>query len=598
MNCTPQLNLRIEEQLASGSCGPVWRGVLLDSNKPVAVKEIVGSEAIEACRAECSTLLTVNGDRIVPFVGTSETQVPQHHFYLLTELATGGSLARALQSHPKRNDLATLVGWALDVVAALESLHSRTPPVLHLGVKPQNVLLFENDVAKLCDFHLSRITAHIQTTAHGSLGAIRYAAPEQPPLAVDTEPSPATDVYGLGGVLYMMALKVEPWENVRFSSMARKKMERIALPFPLPDGLHGGLAALAAECLNPVPAARPTLQQVAGRLSALREVARAESVLTAKEALMDLTQLQEREVDKLRADLSTALSEVDRLKREAAAVSQSQLAIKQVLALRGGLVAWPSDITDECASAIATSLFEIGGSFQNSDRKVKGYELKSVEIIHNPTLSNGFACECDRFKLLRQNNPTLFHHKYDGDEQYQAIRILKTLFHPVLPGVCVGPRTLTVYHGCRASVARKIAQAGFVTLSSTDDGFFGNGIYVTPNAEYACGYASGKLTPSSPPEPHSADHPDWFSVVLSAAVVSLVYPVTRQKDYLPGKNKSTWFGMPLNSGYDAHFALVEKANGFQATDPANAQYGELCLSQCAALSPLAILWVSRAIEKK
>ena len=52
-----------------------------------------------------------------------------------------------------------------------------------------------------------------------------------------------------------------------------------------------------------------------------------------------------------------------------------------------------------------------------------------------------------------------------------------------------GGGSLIVYHGCSASAARSIAEHGFVRSPQRDDGYFGRGIYATPNAEYACLYA-------------------------------------------------------------------------------------------------------------
>ena len=186
----------------------------------------------------------------------------------------------------------------------------------------------------------------------------------------------------------------------------------------------------------------------------------------------------------------------------------------------------------------------------------------------------------------------MFHHECRNEEQREVLGVLKALFHPVLAAARHDPRTLTVYHGCRASVARKIVDAGFVALSSNDSGYFGRGIYVTPNAEYACNHATGAFGPK---EAHSPAHPGWFAVLLCTAVVGFVYPVTRQIDYQPPSplGHSNLFGKPLNPRYDAHFALVHHINSCEAAEvPGTAPYGELCVSQCDALLPLAILWVS------
>ena len=266
----------------------------------------------------------------------------------------------------------------------------------------------------------------------------------------------------------------------------------------------------------------------------------------------------------------------------------------QVLSLRSAPVAWPSDMSDECAAAVARSLYALSGSFQTPTRQVCGFRLRSVDIVRNSALSASFSAHVSRMKNLRHGDEALFHHTCEYDEQREVLHTLKTLFHPVLPGAWRDPRTLTVYHGCRASTARKIANVGFVDLSAQDSGFFGHGIYASPNAEYACQYATGTHCPAT--EPHSPEHPDWFAVLLCTAVVGLVYPVTRQVDYeQAAEGHSKLYGQPLKPRYDAHFALVHSRFGYEASSPPGvAQYGELCVSQYAALLPLAILWVSSA----
>ena len=192
-------------------------------------------------------------------------------------------------------------------------------------------------------------------------------------------------------------------------------------------------------------------------------------------------------------------------------------------------VTWPCDMSDECAVAVVNCLFDVGGSFQTPTRQVVGYRLHSVDIVRNNELATDFTGHLRRMKNLRQGDPALFHFDYQCDEQREVLSTLKSLFHPVLPGAWREPRTLTVYHGCSASAARKIARVGFVDLGTKDPGYFGSGIYVTPNAEYACQYALAAQ--HSGDEQHSPEHPDWVSILLCTAAVGLVYPVTRQVNY-------------------------------------------------------------------
>ena len=84
----------------------------------------------------------------------------------------------------------------------------------------------------------------------------------------------------------------------------------------------------------------------------------------------------------------------------------------------------------------------------------------------------------------------------------------------------------------------------------------------------------------------------WFPILLCTAAVGLVHPVTREVDYIPSRVHSNLHGLPLKKPFDAHFALVSSRHGYEAAPPAEAEYGELCVSQNAAVLPLATLWVS------
>jgi hypothetical protein len=52
---------------------------------------------------------------------------------------------------------------------------------------------------------------------------------------------------------------------------------------------------------------------------------------------------------------------------------------------------------------------------------------------------------------------------------------------------------LLAFHGCSSEAAARIAANGFANIATRDNGFFGNGIYLTTHAEYACAYATGSI---------------------------------------------------------------------------------------------------------
>ena len=244
-------SIRFGKMIATGSCGPVYAGTLV-TNEAVAIKELTGPEAMAACVRECGKHMMLHHRNIVRVCGVS--QDGHGHAYIITELAPRGSLADALKSHPH---WATLVRWALDIANGLQYLHSLSPAVLHLDLKPQNVLLFDDDT-KLCDFGIAHIMKHTVTCQTAAQYSPQYAAPEQ----FDVGPvSEATDIYGFGGVLFAMITKSEPWDGLSPLQVSKKLASgtQLSLPSSLPAQCPAGLAAIVQRCLHIDPQQRSPL---------------------------------------------------------------------------------------------------------------------------------------------------------------------------------------------------------------------------------------------------------------------------------------------------------------------------------------------------
>ena len=118
---------------------------------------------------------------------------------------------------------------------------------------------------------------------------------------------------------------------------------------------------------------------------------------------------------------------------------------------------------------------------------VPGFDVVAVREVCNPTLTDGFH---SRLALLqtRSGNPP-FRPKYQSESnpthRDAVIAVVKTLARPFtdtsFPDVSIVP----VWHGTNATALPSILNGGFANLASTDSGFFGKGIYGTPDAEYA-----------------------------------------------------------------------------------------------------------------
>ena len=248
-------SIRFNERF--GSRGPVRAGTL-PTNEAVAIKQLTRSEAIKICLKECGKHMMLQHRNIVRVRGVS--QDARGHTYIITQLARE-SLADALKSHPQRNDWATLVRWALDIANGLQYLHTLTRPVLHLDLKPQNVLLFDDGTVKLCDFGI--VTCETQYSPH-------YVAPEQYKTKTVSE---AADAYGFGGVLFAMITKSDPWDGLSMTQILRNLVDGNppSLPSPLPAQCPAKLAAVVQRCLQIDPQRRCSLSQVIEDLAQVRD---------------------------------------------------------------------------------------------------------------------------------------------------------------------------------------------------------------------------------------------------------------------------------------------------------------------------------------
>lgn len=149
---------------------------------------------------------------------------------------------------------------------------------------------------------------------------------------------------------------------------------------------------------------------------------------------------------------------------------------------------------------------------------------------------------------------------------------------------------IPVWHGASGDAIKSIAEYGFAALADIrgdDPGFFAHGRYTTLEAAYACFYATDY------PEPKAPNAHGEFSVLLSAAVIGVAYPITPGRHDFPhgplppvDADQCRFYGTPFQPPCDTHVAGVSWPD-FLATDPGKAQYHELVSSQDAQLVPIA-----------
>lgn len=225
---------RIDAHVSTTAHAIVYRALGADGRR-VALKELLHADP--RLRREAEVLGRLNHPNIVPVVDAFEDD---GRLWLAREWVDGESLQDRLE-RVQRLPVEACVRLATDLAAGLAEAHRQG--VLHRDVKPSNILIGRDGVFRLSDFGaLGKLDAGTGRTRSGEIsGTLWWMAPEQ---VSGASQSPATDVFGLGLVLFRCTYGRDPDEaatNVA-DLLRRRTSEPIHVPAsPLHDAIDGCL---------------------------------------------------------------------------------------------------------------------------------------------------------------------------------------------------------------------------------------------------------------------------------------------------------------------------------------------------------------------
>jgi eukaryotic-like serine/threonine-protein kinase len=207
---------RLLERIDEGGAGEVWRARDEKLDRDVAIK-LLGADADDAFRArfadEARRAAAVVHPNVVVVFDEGRDGADA---FMVMELVHGKTLREIVAERGPlpAHEVARLVR---QVAAALDAAHAAG--VIHCDVKPANVIVDREGVAKLTDFGIAR--AARDRDEQELLGTARYIAPER----VEGGPVTArTDVYGLGLVAYELLTGRPTFDGGTSEELVRERL--------------------------------------------------------------------------------------------------------------------------------------------------------------------------------------------------------------------------------------------------------------------------------------------------------------------------------------------------------------------------------------
>ena len=215
--------------VGSGGNAHVYRATSRISGQTVAVKIIRGGgEPGVRRRFERERSIMTKLEQfpnVVPILESGFT--PAEDPFLAMPLYTGGSLAEVMHAGPTHWREA--VSLTRKIAKAIESAHAKQ--ILHLDIKPANVLLDEYGEPWVTDFGISEMLGSTASMS-GKMLTPAYTPPER---ISGNKPSELTDIYGLGATLFSLLAGQPPYATAGHTNPMAMMMAVANDPVPIDD---------------------------------------------------------------------------------------------------------------------------------------------------------------------------------------------------------------------------------------------------------------------------------------------------------------------------------------------------------------------------
>ena len=170
-------------------------------------------------------------------------------YYIVMELIKGKTLKEIIV-HDGALSWKWAVNIAMQIASALEAAHKEN--IIHRDIKPHNIIITEEGVAKVTDFGIAKAVSNSTITAFGTtIGSVHYFSPEQAKGGVTDAKS---DIYSLGVVMYEMLTAKVPFDADTPVSVALKHMQEEPIePIEINDEIPSAVNSIVMKAMQKDP---------------------------------------------------------------------------------------------------------------------------------------------------------------------------------------------------------------------------------------------------------------------------------------------------------------------------------------------------------
>lgn len=227
----------------------VFRAYSPDLKRDVAIKifhpdQPQSAELAARFRQETQAITAVKHPNIMRIY---DSGVEGDKYFIVMELVEGTNLRDVLSTHPTGLDREEMLRIFGQLASAVGSAHDQK--VVHGNIKPDNVLIDKSQRPVLTDFNIPCLRE--QTPGSGAPSAATYLAPEP------GDPTPKSDIYALGILLYEMATNDLPFKGNSYDViMAQHRNTPVPLPSLINVNIDPRIEQTIVKALSKDPAQR------------------------------------------------------------------------------------------------------------------------------------------------------------------------------------------------------------------------------------------------------------------------------------------------------------------------------------------------------